>query len=227
MDGLEYRTRSPRTGELVVEQTYIERDAVSDQSFTFVASSNAVDRYGDVIEQDWILDDYWKNPVLLVAHQTRALPVGRVTSFNVTPDRSRTLAEIAFVPDDLANEDTKYLATLVRHKFLNAVSVGFIPGEETDRRDPATGAWLGYVYRKNKLVELSLVTVPANQDAVQVQLEARALGLSEERLRNLLSPDRKPAASGLSASRRRALQADIELLRLRSRDFDRRHGHAS
>src|SRR6185369_5417147 len=92
MDGLEYRTRSPRTGELVVEQTYIERDAVSDQSFTFVASSNAVDRYGDVIEQDWILDDYWKNPVLLFAHQTRALPVGRVTSFNVTPDRSRTLS---------------------------------------------------------------------------------------------------------------------------------------
>src|SRR6185369_5417148 len=50
------------------------------------------------------------------------------------------------LPDALANEDTKYLATLVRHKFLNAVSVGFIPGEETDRRDPATGAWLGYVY---------------------------------------------------------------------------------
>jgi HK97 family phage prohead protease len=224
MEAMDYRTRSPRTGLLVTEQTYIERDAVTDQSFTFVASSNSVDRYGDVIEQDWVLDDYWKNPVLLFAHQTRELPVGRVTSFNVTPDRTRTLAEIAFVPDAIANEETKYLATMVRHKFLNAVSVGFIPGAEADRRDEKTGKWLGYTYTRNKLVELSLVTVPANQDAVQ--LEARALGVTEERLCKILNIDfAAPAATGPSARQRRLL-ADIELQRIRTRNFGRSTGRA-
>jgi len=228
---MDYRTRAPRTGELVTEETYIERDAVTDESFSFVASSNAVNRYGDVIEQDWILADYWKNPVLLFAHQSREAPVGKVTSFDVTPDGTKTLAKIAFVPDALADERTKYLATLVRHKFLNAVSVGFIPGEETDRRDEASGKWLGYTYRKNRLVELSLVTVPANQDAIQ--LEARALGVTEAHLRDLLAldvselPGRMLAATGLSASRRRALEADRDLIRLRSRNSDRRIGLGS
>ena len=51
MDGLDYRSRAPRTGELVVEKTYIELRGHGSE-LRLVASSNSVDRYGDVIEQD-------------------------------------------------------------------------------------------------------------------------------------------------------------------------------
>jgi HK97 family phage prohead protease len=217
--------RAARTGSLVYEKAFVEGEPFTGKAFNFIASSNSVDRYGDVIEQDWVLEDYWKNPVLLWAHQTREAPVGRVKTFNVSPDGSRTFAEIELVPDEIADEKTKYLALMVQHKFLNAVSVGFIPGAETDRRDEK-GNWAGYTYTRNRLVELSLVSVPANQDAVQQ--EARALGTTEEHVRRILATgEESQTAPGLTLARRRFLLADLEITRLRSRNFGRRIGHGS
>lgn len=215
MDGGSIRSRS---GALVTRT--VEAEPTGARSFRFVASSNAVDRYGDIIEQDWLLGDYWKNPVLLWAHNSRLPPIGKVTAFDVAPDKTRTIAQAELLPEGL-DPFTDQLAKLVEGGHLRAVSVGFLPGSETDRRDEK-GNWAGYVYSQNKLVELSLVSVPANPDAVQL---ARSLGVSPENLRAFFVPsDEMPAAPGLSVSRRRALVADRELIRLRSRNFDRRIG---
>jgi HK97 family phage prohead protease len=219
MDGGSIRSRS---GALVTRTAKAEPTGA--RSFTFVASSNTVDRYGDIIEQDWILDDYWKNPVLLWAHNSRLPPIGKVTAFDVTSDRTRTIAKAELLPEGL-DPFTDQLAKLVDGGHLRAVSVGFLPGSESDRRDEK-GNWAGYVYSQNKLVELSLVSVPANPDAVQL---ARSLGIPAEHLRAIFEPTDaiEPAASGLSARQRRAYLADVELQRIRTRNFGRRIGHGS
>src|SRR5687768_4117081 len=48
-----------------------------------VASTNREDSYEEVVEQDWILDDYRENPVVLWAHQSRELPLGRGSDIDV------------------------------------------------------------------------------------------------------------------------------------------------
>lgn len=213
MDGGSLRSRS---GAMVTRT--VEAEPAGARSFSFIASSNTVDRYGDVIEQDWILEDYWKNPVLLWAHNSRLPPVGRVTAFDVSQDRSRTIAKAELLPEGI-DPFTDHLAKLIETKHLRAVSVGFLPGAEIDRRDEK-GNWTGYVYSQNKLVELSLVSVPANPDAVQLGRSlGRSLGIPDEHLREFFPPVEIPAATGLTGSRRRALQADRELLGIRYRQF--------
>ncbi len=219
MDGGSIRSRA---GALVTRT--VQAEPTGARSFAFIASSNTVDRYGDIIEQDWIMEDYWKNPVLLWAHNSRLPPIGKVTSFDVSPDRTRTIAQAELLPEGL-DPFTDQLAKLVESRHLRAVSVGFLPGSETDRRDEK-GNWAGYVYSQNKLVELSLVSVPANPDAVQL---ARSLGVPPEHLRAIFEPIDviAPAASGLTGRQRRAHLADIELQRIRTRNFGRRIGHDS
>jgi hypothetical protein len=55
----------------------------------------------------------------------------------------------------------------VRLKALRAVSVGFRALEVEDRLDDR-GRWDGYRFMRNELIELSLCTIPANHDAIQL-----------------------------------------------------------
>ena len=51
--------------------------------FLFVASTEAEDRYGDVIEQEgWNLADFRKNPIALWMHDHKS-PIGTVDSLEV------------------------------------------------------------------------------------------------------------------------------------------------
>ena len=219
MDGGSLVSLRARSGALV--QKTVEAEPAQGRSFSFIASSTTVDRYGDIIEQDWIMDDYWKNPVLLWAHNSRLPPIGRVTSFAVSPDKTRTVAKAELLEEGI-DPFTDHLAKLVQSRHLRAVSVGFLPGHEADRRDE-DGRWLGYTYSQNKLVELSLCSVPANPDAVQL---ARSLGIPAEVTRAIFD-EPLPAESGLTVQARRAHLAGLELIKVRSRHFGRRIGHDS
>ena len=45
---------------------------------SFIASTDDVDRYSDIIDQKgWQLDNYKKNPVILFNHNSQALPIGK------------------------------------------------------------------------------------------------------------------------------------------------------
>ena len=59
------------------------------------------------------------------------------------------------------------LYRLTRLGAIRAVSVGFIPLEMEDRFDD-DDRWLGFRFLRSQLIELSLVSVPANPDAVQL-----------------------------------------------------------
>ena len=55
------------------ESVTSKQDTVS-----FVASTASPDRYGDIIDQKgWMLENYKKNPVVLLNHDSNQLPIGK------------------------------------------------------------------------------------------------------------------------------------------------------
>lgn len=144
----------------------------------FVASSNRPDRMGDIVEQNWDLGDFWKNPVFLFSHQSHMPPIGWVREFTVNNDQTKTYSRVEFLPAG-TNARADELFALAKIGAIRAVSIGFIPMETEDRVSKER-EWLGYRFLRSQLVELSLCTVPANADAISL---ARSLDKSPAFLR--------------------------------------------
>jgi HK97 family phage prohead protease len=160
---------APRTtGPLprrVIKEAFL--DHVDESRFSrFVASSNRIDRYGDIIEQEWALDDFMKNPVFLWSHNSWGEPIGWVREFEANAERTETVARVEFAP---AGHDpfVDKLVRAVNMRLIRAVSVGFVPVEMEDRLDER-GRWDGYRFLRSALIELSLCTIPANPDALNL-----------------------------------------------------------
>ena len=131
------------------------------EPLTFVVSSGAVDRHGDVVSPEgWRLEAYRANPVVLWAHDYRRPAIGRAQS--VWSDGRALLAHLEFAPTEFARE----VEALYRSGYQQGVSVGFRPLRFEERRDPRTGAFLGIRFLEQELLEISAVPVPANQGAL-------------------------------------------------------------
>ena len=176
----------------------------SDRKARFIASTSSVDTMGDTIDQNgWELSDFKKNPVVLYAHDTRSLPVGKVSEISV--QNNALVASVDFIRagvDDFADK----VATLVKEGFLSAVSVGFSAIDYEPRVDKQ-GFISGYNFKRQALKELSIVPVPANAEALAI---SRSLNLSAEQ-RGLLFVAEKQ--SPLSAQRNR-----LKLARVRAQN---------
>ena len=148
----------------------------------FIASTSRIDRYGDIIEQEWDLADFWKNPVFLWSHNSWGLPIGWVREFEPNVERTATEARVEFAPEG-HDEFVDKLVRAVNLKLIRAVSVGFVPLEHEDILDDR-GRWDGYRFLRSQLIELSLCTVPANPDALNI---ARSIDRSPKFLRRLFA----------------------------------------
>jgi len=128
--------------------------------YKFRASSADVDRDGDTIAQDGILlDNYKKNPVVLYGHdQFGRFPVGKALAAYV--ESGSLYIEVDFTPREVSEKGHE-VYRLVDGSFLNAVSVGF--GPKKFLYNSETG---GYDFDEIELYEVSIVSVPANADAV-------------------------------------------------------------
>lgn len=148
-------------------------DAGKRVKWRFTASAAVEDRMGDIVEQDWDLTEFKQNPVLLFSHEGSNFPVGKVEGIDV--EDGQLMADTK-ADDNPVNPRGQLVAHLLREGMLNAVSVGFRSGEMVSRRELPAGdkrrADRGYILRKNKLLELSVVPIPA----LQVALVQRGLG---------------------------------------------------
>lgn len=124
-----------------------------------VLSTAEPDRHGDVVEQEWLLDNYRLNPVMLWAHQHREPTVGRVMDVGVVG--GNLVGNLEFAP----TEKGKELEALYRGGYLKGLSVGFIPHRIAIRRNQ-DGDFLGFRFFQNELLEVSTVNVPANPYAM-------------------------------------------------------------
>ena len=205
--------KAPKVGEHLTRDGKVEKTAEVEgaRRATFVASDESVDRYGDIIRASgWDLSHFKNNPVLLFGHDSSAVPIGKVTDIGV--EGSRLIATTEFRPEgDSEAADDVYSA--LKGGFLNAVSVGFLPTKAPNYiwspDDPKHEDWpTGYEFVGQELLELSVVPVPANAQALAL---ARSLALSDATQRRLLVFDERASARVAAQQRRN----QITLTRLR------------
>lgn len=150
----------------------------------FVLSDATPDRVGDVVEVGgWDLKNFNRNPIALFNHNPNA-PIGKW--HNVRADNGALRGRL-----ELAAEGTSpridEIRKLVDAGILRATSVGFrsIDDEPINEKKP----WDGTRFKKQELVEASLVAVPANANALAM---AKSLGMSADTLKlcfETLPPD--------------------------------------
>lgn len=150
----------------------IEREGV--KRSVFVASTDTPDRMSDIVDQGtWALDRYRANPVVQVDHDYRIeATVGRGA---VEVRDGALVLEVEAWADD---ERAQAVRAKVEAGIVNAVSVGFRPGRmiprsQLPKEDPRYGE-RGYVFYDCELLEVSIVAIPANPEA----LAARSLAVN-------------------------------------------------
>jgi len=174
--------------------------AVQDRTVRFVISTAGVDRDLDTVAlEGWDLTAYRRNPVVLWGHDADELPIGKCTEIGVTDGALRAVVE--FVPADMpvVGDRAEAVLRMCRDGFLSATSVGFRPLEWKITEDPERGAddWMpGFDFLRQELMEFSIVSIPANPEALmeepaagEMQLSGRqeAVKAVAERLRGNLS----------------------------------------
>jgi len=146
----------------------------SSRTASFRASTPALDRHGSIIKPEGIdTTNFEKNPLLLWAHDgyggwfsTPSLDsiIGRVIEIRKSPEALDIKAE--FLTGDINPEAEKALR-MVRAKALNSVSIGFIPREIVYEVGP--GNKEVPVITKSELLEVSLVPIPSNPEALATE----------------------------------------------------------
>lgn len=155
----------------------------ADRTIDFVASTEAGDRYGDIIRVNgWVLDNYKKNPVFLWQHQSQNPPIGACVDVKKEFGAAPALVQkIRFFSKSVYPFADTIFQMYMDHG-LKAVSVGFMPLEQPKRiKDPENDESLGYEFTKQELFELSAVNIPANPEALA---RAMSKGLSEVEAEN-------------------------------------------
>lgn len=140
------------------ETKFIEAviEKASDGSFTAVASTNTIDRHGEVVDNNgWELKAFKKNPVILWGHDHNepAIGVSKKTWIEGTGKSAKLM--IQPILHDVT-EKARAVKALVDMGVIKTLSVGFRPLESPD----------GVTFTKNELLEVSMVNVPANGDAM-------------------------------------------------------------
>jgi HK97 family phage prohead protease/HK97 family phage major capsid protein len=132
------------------------------------ASTNDVDRSGDVIEASaWIphMDNFMQYPVLLLNHNWDESPIGKIVEWSVDDKGLYVRAEIAPTPKGYE------IKTLIEFGILKSFSVGFNIKKYTRSDDPNDP----FLITEAELIELSVVNVPCNMLAMFEEAEKKEL----------------------------------------------------
>jgi HK97 family phage prohead protease len=151
----------------------------------FIASTAALDRYGEIISPEgWRLENYRHNPVFQNAHQYGDIifTLGKALTTEVrhVGGRLALCQTIEFAVE--ANPMARIAYALYQGKFLNAVSVGFVP---IRWENGAADSEFRRRYVEQELLEVSAVGIPANPEALQLGLKSGVVEKSD--LQSLLT----------------------------------------
>jgi HK97 family phage prohead protease len=129
----------------------------------FVMSDETPDRMDDIIMSDgWDLENFKRNPIALFGHKSD-FPIGKWA--NIRVENKQLKGKLVMAPEG-TSERIDEIRKLIDAGILQAVSVGFRPKEHTqlDSKNPFSGLR----FTKQELVETSLVSVPANPNALAI-----------------------------------------------------------
>jgi len=141
------------------------------RTMRFTISTGIVDRDRDkVAPEGWDTAHFQRNPVVLWSHQAATLPIGKVVELSRGPDRLS--AAVQFLPAKgygAASDFADQVYNLTKDGYLSATSVGFRPikWEFTEDKERGAEDWFpGIDFHEQELVELSIVSVPSNPEAL-------------------------------------------------------------
>ena len=156
----------------------------------FVLSDGTIDRMGDVVEPGgWQLDKIKSDPPVLFNHNRDHI-VGRWTDIRVKD--GKLIGKIVWAKSDKWPMG-QYIRDLVREGVLRTVSVGFQPVAREPLTKEADKHHGPFRFTKHELLECSLVSIPANPNA---------LALAKDYPRDVLAEVfRKPASEDLGELR--------------------------
>ena len=187
----------------------------------FVASDNSVDSYNTVIPVDkWDLARFASNGIVGYMHDVygeswtkSADPDDVIGKGEAFVEEDKLIVRITFEPKDL-NERADKIFRKIQFGSLHAVSVGFRPtkkghmGDEERGEDPKV-----YYYAGQELLEVSVVNIPSNVNALKRSMEEEeaAREYEEPEIRKPEEEEAKAPEAGtdytLTIARARALMA--------------------
>lgn len=159
-----------------------------DRVLKFKISDESVDRAGDIIRQaGWNFEPYRKNPVIQFAHEYGMPPIGKALFVHSVLDNGSpySWAEVKF-PEEGSYEfaDTIYKLAKPPEQFIRTTSVGFIGKkinrveDEEERKSLGLGTH-GVVFEEQELLEISIVPVPANPNAISMAVQKGIISSKE------------------------------------------------
>lgn len=170
---------------LPIGVTHFKTHSAKVAGMEFVLSDETPDRLGDIISASgWDLVNFKKNPIALFNHNSN-FPIGRWSDLKAEEGALR--GHLVIAPKG-TSERVDEIRKLIEAGILRAVSVGFRPTEEKPRRGPKD-EWLGTYYTQQELIETSLVSVPANPNALAV---AKSLNISPAMIDIVFAGSGKP-----------------------------------
>lgn len=157
------KTNHLRTRDAFIEREKLDGAPSERRAIAVTASTDAVDSWGEIVDQSWDLSRYARNPIVLYQHD-RSEPIG--SAENVRVEDGVLKATLVLAPAGVS-EDADKAWGLIDAGILRAVSVGFCSREV---RYEKRGGKDVAVLADNELREISVVSLPANPDAM---IEAR------------------------------------------------------
>lgn len=130
---------------------------VANRTCEFVASTTTIDSHGTIVLQNWRLDRYRKNPVILWAHDDDDPPIG---TGEVRIEDGQLIVKVHFAE---GTECAETCWMLVQQGVLRGVSVCFMPEKYSFQE---VGDRSVLVYDAPELLEISLVSIPSNPDSL-------------------------------------------------------------
>ena len=184
--------------EINPRSAFLTKASKDDDTYTFLASSEKTDSYGDVVVQEGIsLSRFKKNPIILYQHKHDS-PIGTGKAY---------LGEKGLMVDiKLAPPGTSPIVDTVRGLIeagiLRAVSIGFSALEWEPIRNK-NDEFTGYKFLKSLLHEISVVSVPANDEALAI---AKSCNLSTRHMDELFNFEQSKDVQQMNKNRLRLLK---------------------
>lgn len=151
---------------------FIKLDADDKWIIEGYASTDAVDSYNEVVDPESMrtfLPRFLDFPIALLNHEWFQVPVGKVIEAEIRPKGLWVKIEIS--------KTAPAVWQLIQEGILKAFSIGF-RGRTFEKPNPdkpgSPGTW-----REIELVEISIVNVPANREALFTVAAAKGISLTE------------------------------------------------
>jgi len=173
------QNKHPDTNVGLVKSCVEEVELVSkeagfgDRVIAWTVSTEDRDRDNDRIKvPGWTLKNFRNNPVVMWAHNYSEPPIGR--GLKVWKDRDGDKPRLRMLKQFTTKEENPFgdmIFNLAKSKFIRTASVGFQPLDfeiDPEQDEETKNSWFpGLLFKKQDLLESSVVPVPSNPFALE------------------------------------------------------------